>query len=432
LPKQFLALLGGESLLVETCRRVGDAELFFPPVVICNEDHRSVVRQQLQEAGITPLAVIGEPLARGTAAVAAVAAEYASRAEPGALVLLLSADSYFQSVDKFLTAVHRGVAAAIDDHIVVFGIRPSRPDSGFGYIKTSGDAGRTEGAQPVSSFVEKPDLVTAQRFVAEGTFLWNSGNFLFQPRILLREFDRLEPQILAACMSAMTGADLETGQVTLDADWLARGPVASFDRSILERAERVAVVEIDTGWSDVGTWEALWDVAVRDANGNFLSGNVADLDVHDSYVRSNGRLIAAIGLTDVVIVEHADALLVASRGRSSEIKTILERHKAPGASLRAALETASTQNSISGSGVNHVTIAIGGSYLGEVAAGLICHVILRQGAGGLTFSGIERNLTIESPVSVATGSSYRIENKGERPLSVVEIRVEAAGSDGTA
>jgi mannose-1-phosphate guanylyltransferase/mannose-1-phosphate guanylyltransferase/mannose-6-phosphate isomerase len=323
-PKQFLPLMGEESLLVATCRRVADPSQFDRPIVICNGRHEAILTEQLRDSGINPKAVVFEPLARGTAAAAAIAALLVAKVDPRGTVLLLAADNYLQRPAAFLEGTARGARAAAMGRIVVFGVEPTRPETGFGYIEKGEPVGDAPGVHGVSTFVEKPSRDRAEALVSDGRHLWNSGNFLFGCDTLLSEFERLEPEILAACRAALDRALPEGDALMLDEPSLAAARTDSLDRAIMEHTGRAAVVPIDAGWSDVGTWDAVWRASAKDAKENSLSGNVVANGVKGCYIRSEGRLVAAVGLTDLVVIETADAVLIAHRDCAAETKALVE------------------------------------------------------------------------------------------------------------
>jgi mannose-1-phosphate guanylyltransferase/mannose-6-phosphate isomerase len=298
-PKQFLPLMEDDSLLIATCRRFAAPSLYDRPVIICNSEHHDLVAKQLRHAGIVPKAIILEPLARGTAAAAALAALFVERENPGSAVLLLAADNHLQRPAAFLEGVALGARAADIGQIVLFGVAPTRAESGFGYIETGEPVDAVPGVWRVRAFVEKPSRDQAETLLNRGGHLWNSGNFLFRTDILLGEFNRLRPDILAACRTALDRANPFANGLQPERSSLAGLRAEVIDRAILERTDRAAVVTIDAGWSDVGTWESVWNASAKDTEGNSLTGDVVIDGVKGCYIRSESRLVVAVGLTDL-------------------------------------------------------------------------------------------------------------------------------------
>ena len=326
-PKQFLPLVGERSLFQETILRLDGVPGLAPPIVVCNASHRPLVNEQLGEIGAGAQAIVLEPEGRNTAPAIGIAALIAKQktdvtARDGStgdpILLVLPADHVIADAPKFRAAVADAVAVARVGRLVTFGVVPTAPETGYGYI----EQGREEdGWQSVARFVEKPDLETAERYLASGRFLWNSGMFAFGAGALLDELARWAPAIHAACNAAMHSAARAGDCLQLGADFLAC-PSDSIDYAVMERTDRAAVVSLDAGWSDVGSWAALFEALAKDANGNVQRGRVTTLDAHDNLVIAESRTLALLGVDDLVVIESGDAILIARRDRSQNVKAL--------------------------------------------------------------------------------------------------------------
>ena len=328
-PKQFLPLVTERTLLQETAERaLSLGDFVRPPLLICNEAHRFIAAEQLRAAGITPAGIVLEPTGRNTAPAVAVAALESLRehSDPDIdpLLLVLPADHVILDGAAFAAAVRVALEAAEAGYLVTFGVVPDRPETGYGYIQS----GRRHGSwAEVERFVEKPDAVTAERYVASGTYSWNSGMFVFPARGVLRELDRCVPGLVAACARALDAAARDSDFVRLGAEF-RDCPSISIDNAVMEKTERAAVVPLAAGWNDIGSWPALHDILPRDEHGNSTAGDVLLHDCQGSYVASTGRCVAAIGLENVVVVETADAVLVAARDECQAVKEVVGKLKA--------------------------------------------------------------------------------------------------------
>jgi mannose-1-phosphate guanylyltransferase/mannose-1-phosphate guanylyltransferase/mannose-6-phosphate isomerase len=317
-PKQFLPLTGARSLFQQTVERFS-GEQFLPPLIIGGAAHLTLIGDQLAEIGVTPDAVIIEPMPRNTAAVAAVASAWAGRAGDDRLVLLTPADHHVADADAFRQAVFRGAAAAAKGAIVTFGIKPTEPHTGFGYVETG--AGIVERVFEVAGFREKPDRATAERYVAGERHFWNAGVFLFSPAAMDAELHAYAPAIRKNAADALAAAVRSGASHTLDPVIFADCPSDSIDYAVMEKTRRAAVVApVEAGWSDIGSWTAL-DALPADAR-------VTTIDCGDNIIRSDGPLVAAIGVSDLIIVATSDAVLVAPKDRAQDVKKIVDDLKA--------------------------------------------------------------------------------------------------------
>lgn len=322
-PKQFHALGGGGTLMEETVARVrGETDdlSFAPPIILCNARHAALVRAQLAEVGQAPAAIVFEPAPRNTAAVGAIAAELAKEIEPNALVLLLPADHVVEDRAAFLAALTRAAPIAAD-HIVTFGITPNRPETGYGYIARGEEL--APGVFKIDSFREKPNATTAQEYLDHGGYSWNAGIFLFNPKLLLEEFAP-SAEIRDTALAALKKARRVNDEIHLDEALFAKVPSQPLDIAVMEKTKRAAVVPCDIGWADVGSWDEIWRLSPHDGAGNAAHGHVTTLDAHNNLLRSDGPRICVAGVSDLVVIATAEAVVILPRDRAQDVKLLRE------------------------------------------------------------------------------------------------------------
>ncbi|MGE0746991.1 MAG: mannose-1-phosphate guanylyltransferase/mannose-6-phosphate isomerase [Rhodospirillales bacterium] len=428
-PKQLLPLTAARSLLQETAGRVADGARFASPLVVCNHEHRFIIAEQLREAGTAPRRIVLEPLGRNTAPAAAVAAMVLAEDAPDTLMLVLPSDHAIADADAFLAAVRSAAAAAADGALVTFGIRPTGPETGYGYIRRGTPLAGRDGCWQVSAFTEKPDLATAQGFVASGAHDWNSGMFLFRADAFLAELERLEPAIAAGCRAAVAAAEADADFLRLPKDLFAAVPAKSIDYAVMERTARAAVVPADIGWSDVGSWSALWDIGARDAAGNVLSGDVLALDTRDSYIRSEGRLVAAVGIADMVVVAADDAVLVLPRSRAQDVKSVVDALKAqqrPEATghPRVVRPWGFYRTLILGDRfqVKHIGVNVGAKLSLQMHHHRAEHWIVVNGRAVVTRDNETFELKENEATYIPVRAKHRLENPGPDPLNLIEVQ----------
>lgn len=327
-PKQFWPLAAPRTMLQETAARAQGAG-FAPPMIVCGEAHRFLVAEQMRTAGFEDARIVLEPAARNSAAAIAAAAVLVGEDQPDAVLWIMAADAAIADVPALLGALGPAAAAARAGRIATFGIRPTRPETGYGYIEAGPALADAKGAHAVARFLEKPDAATAAALVEGGRHLWNSGMFVATARTLLAELAAHAPAVLDAARNAVAAGERDLGFVRLGAGFAA-SPSISVDHAVMERTALAAVVPCDPGWSDVGSWDALWDIATKDAAGNATSGPVATLGARNCFVRSEGILTAVVGLEDVVLVVTDDAVLACHRNQAQDVKKIVEQLKAEG------------------------------------------------------------------------------------------------------
>ncbi len=330
-PKQFLAVSGARSLLQQAALRVA-GEGFAAPLAVSNEEQRFLIAHHLLDAGATPSKILLEPSARNTGPATAAACLYLARSDDP-LLLVLPADHVIADPDAFREAVMAGAAHAREGRLVTFGVRPDRPHTGYGYIEAGarlGPDGAGIAVYAARRFVEKPDDARAQSYLKQGGYYWNGGIFLFRASVFLAELARLAPEMLSACREAVDRGSHDGDFFRLQADAFARAPAVSIDYAVMEKTQSAAVVPVDMGWSDVGSWSALWEVGDKDSSGNVVEGDTMLHDVAGAYIRSDGPLVAAIGISELVVVASEDAVLVAPKGRAEEVRIIVERLRSAG------------------------------------------------------------------------------------------------------
>jgi mannose-1-phosphate guanylyltransferase / mannose-6-phosphate isomerase len=426
MPKQFLPLVGEQSTYQQALTRVTDKALFAAPIVMTSDAFRFFARRQAQEIGLDPTVVL-EPMRRDSAAAIAAAATIARERDPSAIVLTLAADHVIFDLELFCAACLAGRNAAADGRIVTFGIRPTDPKTGYGYIRPGAPL-EPEGVHAVAAFVEKPDAPTAQRYVAEG-YLWNSGNFLFRADVLLDELARYAPAVAQAAGAAVARATSDLGFVRLDADAFAGAPQTSIDYAVMERTDRAAVVEGRFRWSDVGNWAAILDIAERDAAGNAAHGPVVTLDAQDCLVHADAVLTAVVGAKDMMVVASRDAVLVVPRDRAEAVKDlVVELKKAahPEASdhRRAYRPWGHYESVDSGDRfqVKRLVVAPGGILSLQKHLHRAEHWVVVRGTAEVTVGDLKKIVHENESAYIPIGAVHRLANPGKIPLELIEVQ----------
>jgi mannose-1-phosphate guanylyltransferase/mannose-6-phosphate isomerase len=325
-PKQYHSLVGAETLLQETMRRAAGVHGSSPPIIVCNHGHRFAVADQLTDIGVEAGVILLEPCGRNTAPAVACAALLAiDRAvdESDPLLLVLSADHVILNSEAFYAAIAVAVGAAEQGYLVTFGVLPTKPETGYGYLRTG--VGHGDWSE-IAEFVEKPDLATATRYVDSGQYLWNSGMFLLPARAYLDELQLHEPRMVAAVEAALGAARIDPDFTRLGPTF-ADSPAVSIDYAVMERTRKAAVVPLDAGWSDIGSWAALHEVLDKDADGNVLRGNVVVEDCRNSYIAAHARLVGAVGLDGIVVVETDESVLVMRIDDAQRLKDLVGKLK---------------------------------------------------------------------------------------------------------
>ncbi len=429
-PKQLMPLNSEFSMFQETVRRVRDTERFAPPLVVCNTEHRFIVAEQLREIEAPPSTIVIEPEGRNTAPAAAVAALLSAEQEPDRLLLLMPADHVVRHAGGFLAALEKGEKAARRGALVTFGLKPERPETGYGYIRQGRKLARAPGCYRVARFVEKPDRPTAERLVREGDCYWNSGMFLVGAACYLSELERLQPDVLAACRAAVAGGCREVDFFRLDEDGFRAAPAISIDYAVMERTDLAAVVPADMGWSDVGSWSTLWEIGEKDTNGNVTVGDVVLEGVRNCYIQSNDHLVAAVGLEDVVIVVTDDAVLASARDQAQRVRTLVDGLKAAGRSEANAHSTVYRpwgHYRILRAGerfqVKQITVKPGAKLSLQKHRHRAEHWVVVGGTARVTRGEEILTLRENQSTSIRLGQVHRLENPGQVPLEVIEVQL---------
>jgi mannose-1-phosphate guanylyltransferase/mannose-6-phosphate isomerase len=426
LPKQFLALTGPRTLLQETASRAMGAG-FAAPLVICAEDHRFLVAEQLRD--VPGARIVLEPAARGTAPAAAIAALLVAEDRPDGLVLLMPADHVVTDAKAFAAALEVAAGAAQAGALVTFGITPTAPQTGYGYIRAGAALAGVPGAFKVAQFVEKPDRVTAENYLAAGGYSWNSGMFLFRADMMLAEMARLEPVLLPACREALAQARRDPDFIRLAAAAFLSSPARSIDYAVMERTTNAAVVPAAIGWNDIGSWQSLWEIAGGAAGGNVELGDVLTQHVHGSYIRSEGPLIAAIGVEDLVIVATKDAVLVSRRDAVQEVKTIVDRLESQGSDRHVQQAVVrrpwgNYENVDAGANflVKRITVNPGQKLSLQMHHHRAEYWVVVEGAALVTCDDRQFPLQAGETTHIPLGARHRLENPGTTPLQLIEVQ----------
>lgn len=428
-PKQLLPLAGPESMLQQTARRVSDRTRFDPLIVIANTEHRFVIAEQFREIGLDDVRIVLESQGRNTAPAVTVGALMAARDDPDALIVAMPADHVIGDVPAFHRALDAGAGAAREGAFVLFGIRPDRPETGYGYIRMGDALPNAPGVHSVLSFAEKPHEATAREYLATGGFVWNSGIFLLSARVLLEEVGRLAPEILEACEKAVERGVTDLDFLRLDAKSFEAGPSISLDYAVIERTSRIAVVPVDFAWSDVGAWSALWDIGDRDEAGNVLVGDAFVENVRDSYVRGEGQLVTAVGVENLIIVATPDAVLVSSRRSDQDVKKVVDRLKRLG--RHAATQTRRVHRpwgyyeSVHQGDrfqVKRISVNPGAKLSLQKHFHRAEHWVVVNGTALVTRDGEELLIRENESVFLPLGCLHRLENPGRLPLTLIEVQ----------
>lgn len=428
LPKQFLALVGERSLYQETVLRASRLPGAQAPVTVCSDDHRFMVGEQLQGVGVASGGILLEPVARNTAPAIALAALHLAAASPDATMLVLPADHLIEDEAAFRDAVGRAMALAEAGWLVTFGIQPDGPETGYGYIARGAALG--DGGFEVARFVEKPDLATAQAYLADGGYAWNSGMFLFKAQRYLDELAAHAPAMLAAVRKAHAAARVDLDFIRVDADAFAASPNDSIDYAVMEKTDRAAMVPVSCGWSDIGSWSSLWSVAERDDQGNRTEGDVIAVDTRDSLVRaSERRLIATLGVEDLVVIDTPDATLVARKDRVQDVKAIVDKLKQAGRQEhlfhRKVYRPWGSYDSIDMGErfqVKRIVVKPGAALSLQKHHQRAEHWIVVSGTAEVTCDDKVFELHENQSTYIPLGSVHRLRNTGDRPVELIEVQ----------
>ncbi|MDR5172632.1 mannose-1-phosphate guanylyltransferase/mannose-6-phosphate isomerase [Methylobacillus flagellatus] len=427
LPKQLLPLVTEKTMLQETLTRVSSWANVADPIIVCGNDHRFLVAEQLREIGLSAQSIILEPVARNTApAIAAAALQLLGQ---DVSLLVLPADHVINDVASFEQAVRTAALAAQQDQLVTFGIKPAHPETGYGYIKRGTKLESVPGAYSIASFVEKPNLVVAQEYVASGDFFWNSGMFLFKPETFIAELKEHAPEIYAAVSKAVDASYRDLDFLRLNEEAFATSSSLSIDYAVMEKTKHAVVVPADIGWSDVGSWTSLQEVQDSDAHGNVARGDVYLQNVENSLIRSEDRFVAAIGVKDLIVVETSDAVLVASKDAAQDVKEVVEylkqnersEHKIHPRAYRPwgwyeSIDMGDRHQ------VKRIMVKPGEKLSLQMHHHRAEHWVVVSGSAMITVDGNTKLYSENQSTYIPIGSTHRLENPGKLPLHLIEVQ----------
>lgn len=433
-PKQFIPLLGQGSLLRQTLERVADRSRFAEPLILSGKEHRFQVGEALREAGQEAVATVLEPVPRNTGPASCIAALILAAGDPSSLMVLLPSDHHIADPAGFRRALDQAADAALDEWIVAFGVAPDRPDPEYGYIRR-GEAldGRTEcykaECYKIERFVEKPDRASAAAYLTAGDYFWNSGMLLVTAGRLLEEFERLQPAMVEACRAALAGAQKDLDFLRLEPEAFAAAPAVSLDHAVMERTSAAVVIPVDIGWSDVGSWEALWRAGHPDSAGNVVAGQVTALDSRDNYLHSDSRLLATVAVEGLIVVVTRDAVLVCPRREAQRIGDLVAQLRASGH------HAADARGKVYRPWGSYERIDAGQSFqvrrlVINPTAGISLQRHGRRAEHWVVVGGTaevilgDETFVFEAgrSISVPPGVIHRLANPGDEPLHVVEVR----------
>lgn len=425
-PKQFISLVSDKSMLQETIARLSGFE-HRAPLLICNQEHRFIVAEQLRQQRIVHGGIILEPVGRNTAPAIALAALYALEGGDDPLLLVLAADHLVQDQPAFNQAINEAIASAEEGMLITFGIVPTSPETGYGYIKQGEAAGKT--ARRVAQFVEKPNMATAKQYLASGEYYWNSGMFLFKASRFIEELKIYRADILQSCEAAMAGSRSDLDFIRLDENSFKQCPEDSVDYAVMEKTRSALVMPMDAGWSDVGSFRTLWEVSSKDDQGNVAVGDVFSEQTCNSYIYAQNRLVSTVGVDNLVIIETKDAVLVANKDKVTDIKNIVKKLKAKQRrecdQHREVYRPWGSHDEIAEGDryhVKHLQVKPGEKTALQMHHHRAEHWVVVQGTAKVT-NGENSYLVSENESTyIPVGSAHRIENPGKVDLHLIEVR----------
>lgn len=427
-PKQLLAFVGEQTMLQETARRLEGLSGQLPAVVVCNEEHRFLVAEQLREVGHLPQSILLEPFGRNTAAALTLAALAIAERTPDSIMLAMPADHVIRDLDSFHDAVKAGQGEALAGKLVTFGIVPTIPETGYGYIR-KGARLVSGNAYQVDRFVEKPDVMTARGYVASGDYLWNSGIFMMTAVRWLEELQQFRPDIAAACLDAWREGRRDMDFFRVGKDAFGRCPSESIDYAVMEKTNNAVVIPLDAGWSDIGAWSSLWEASARDHDGNVLRGDVAAINSQDTLLISKHRFVAAVGLRDVIVIETADAVLVANKEQAQDVKTVVNFLKNAKRSEHithrkvyrpwGCYEGVDIGETFQ---VKRITVNPGAALSLQMHYKRAEHWIVVKGTAKVTRGDDVFTLIANQSTYIPIGTKHRLENPDTVPLEMIEVQ----------
>ena len=424
-PKQFLTLFNDSSMFQSTLTRLNGLDSLEAPLIVCNNEHRFMVAEQLQEIGLDANGIILEPCARNTAPAIALAALKAMDKGEDPLLLILAADHLISDVTAFHKSIEQARILAEQDKLVTFGIQPQSAHTGYGYIEAE------EKSKPssVKRFIEKPDLATAESYLSAGNFFWNSGMFLFKASAYIKELARFSPEMLSSCKQAIEKAVIDLDFVRVDPELFEQSPSDSIDYAVMDKTDKAMVVPLDAGWSDVGSWSSLWEAFTRDEDQNVLIGDVLVENVHNAYIHSENRLVTVLGLDDVIVVETHDAVMVAHKDQAQKVKTIVEeltrQNRKEVETHRKCYRPWGNYDSVDMGDrfqVKRILVNPGASLSLQMHYHRAEHWVVVSGTAEVTRDDEVMLLGENESTFIPLGSVHRLRNPGRVPLEIIEVQ----------
>ncbi len=431
-PKQFLSLnsYNKKSLLQNTYQRISELENIRMPILVCNEDHRFIVAEQMREIDVKPNSIILEPFGRNTAPAITIAALKALEIEKDPILIVLSSDHEIKNNKRFLDVITKGVDYALNDKLITFGIIPSSPEVGYGYIKSERpfNSSKIEGHK-IFKFIEKPDLETAKSFIEDKCYTWNSGMFMFKAKKILEEINVFSPNVLKSCKDAIDKSALDLDFERLSTEAFKSCEDISIDFAVMEKTKNGFVLPLDAGWSDIGSWQSVWEISKKNKEGNFCLGNTLIEDSQNCYVRSENRLVAGLGLKNLVVIETNDAILIADKNKSQGIKNIVNKLKErnipqgqkhlkiyrPWGHYLSIVEESRWQ-------VKLIFVKPGEKLSLQMHHHRSEHWIVVNGTAKVEINNKSELLTENQSTYIPLGSSHRLMNPGKIPLILIEVQ----------
>ncbi|HCO6667729.1 TPA: mannose-1-phosphate guanylyltransferase/mannose-6-phosphate isomerase [Escherichia coli] len=425
-PKQFLSLINENSLLQETLKRL-DGLNCLPPVIVSNNEHRFIVAEQLRQFGVDDFQIILEPVGRNTAPAVALAALKSLELHGDHHMLVLAADHAIQDIEAFHAAVLAAEQESVDNKLVTFGIVPTKPETGYGYIKKGEQVKNS--VFKVNSFVEKPDLETAKNYLEQKCYLWNSGIFMFKASVYLDELKKFRPDILAACKESLSSASTDLDFIRLNSDVFAECPDESIDYAVMEKTQDCVVIPLDADWSDIGSWTSLWEISEKDEHENVSHGDVINYNSRNNYIYSEGSLISTVGVNNLIIVQTKDALLVAQQDNVQDIKKIVEilkkQKRSEHISHREVYRPWGRYDSVERGDryqVKRITVKPGECLSTQMHHHRAEHWVVVAGTAKVTCGERTFFVTENESTFIPIGTVHTLENPGKIPLEVIEIQ----------
>lgn len=426
-PKQFLPLVDSDlTMLQATIKRLDGLEHAVPRL-ICNENHRFLAAEQLRQLGLEEANIILEPVGRNTAPAIALAALQALTEQEDPILLVLAADHLIQDLDAFHKSIAKALVLAEGGKLVTFAITPTRPETGYGYLQMGSPVG--EGGFKVNRFVEKPDLQTAQEYLSEGGYFWNSGMFMFRASRYLQELERFQPIIVSVCRDALAGGQQDMHFTRVDASIFVTSPDDSIDYAVMERTSDAVMVPLDAGWSDIGSWSALWEAGEKNSEGNLFKGDVLSENTSGSYIHATHRLVTTVGVKDLIIIETKDAVLVAHKDQVQDVKKIVDqlksRKRQEHANHREVYRPWGVYDSIDSGEryqVKRITVKPGEKLSVQMHHHRAEHWIVVSGTARVTNGEKTYLVTENQSTYIPIGQIHALENPGMIPLELIEVQ----------